>query len=910
MYGTTVINSSLSWACNAVKNQINENQRLSMVTAVAVSALAVVALAYQRLKQPSVVPFNQMSVSLGLSRQAALTAEEAQDLKKASESYSPKEFTRRLYAYLLQNQTNAPEAGNPQSPQEWLKWLCSNEPPVDKAHEILPSYKDTTPLTLEDEKAVAIQSWAMSLQPLFALIKDNAIPWKELLQPIQSSPRLAYTILFNCLAPLAFQSILEGVHDFLPSPLQKAGDLYVEHKGKIALAFVALIIVLYYRMNQERGIITNHTENYASSHKAHRGLDLVPSFRAGIDKLLRSIGTSAPWQPNSNILWYYNKYTHSTLVGEIGEILAEMTATGRVENLKLLNEFPQLKNLQVVEFDLRQFLIEYRDKDEVYRGWHETLNHLVKNKNTLVVFTGIDAIKPYFIPSSPNRNPQSHSSEFQDSSRSEIPPEKILSELLKQSLKQGQFRCLIELDNQDKTRLEADPAIYRRFFPLEAPDINAKELEELCQRLYTSPDLASSFSKEEIEKLFIHLSPILSSTPLSRYEIMDTIQEALRTKARSWRINVQDQGVIQKIEKAERALHEAQTIKDEVLQKLWQQRRLRQPESKPLLQALFALEHIVLPSYRQTVVDLKNPHLTSTSLVAEMQKRFVQMFGHCTKEEEERLKTLPSRLKEQIKGQDAAVEAICTAVREWRRVPPKDGKPLVMFFAGSSGIGKSETATKLAFELNSTYGIKDGAVTTNEANVKRINLNRDVQGGFIGWDKTKASILCHLLYEPTSVIILEEWDKMGEKEKSSLLELLDSTKCYLEEPWGYGSTNGPYVDKSCATFILTSNIDIGDSAEGSSEDVKTGIRKCYAEGKEKDAEAFLSRIDAVIPFQKVTETASENLVDVYLNHYEERKILPANKRQNVEETLKKTANGITDARALQSLVSKAINKAL
>ena len=134
--------------------------------------------------------------------------------------------------------------------------------------------------------------------------------------------------------------------------------------------------------------------------------------------------------------------------------------------------------------------------------------------------------------------------------------------------------------------------------------------------------------------------------------------------------------------------------------------------------------------------------------------------------------------------------------------------------------------------------------------MKRINLNRDVQGGFIGWDKTKAAILCHLLYEPTSVIILEEWDKMDEKEKSSLLELLDSTKCYLEEPWGYGSSNGPYVDKSCATFILTSNIHIGDSAEGSSEDVKTGIRKCYAEGKDKDAEAFLSRIDAVIPFPK------------------------------------------------------------
>ena len=42
---------------------------------------------------------------------------------------------------------------------------------------------------------------------------------------------------------------------------------------------------------------------------------------------------------------------------------------------------------------------------------------------------------------------------------------------------------------------------------------------------------------------------------------LSILREALRTKARSWRINVQDQGVIQKIEKAERALHEPKQSK-------------------------------------------------------------------------------------------------------------------------------------------------------------------------------------------------------------------------------------------------------------------------------------------------------------------------------------------------------------
>ena len=871
-----------------------ENKGVVATTTVALLAIGYV---YRKITAPANLPFNRWSVTLGLFTETPLTVDETQDLQATATKYSPAEMTRRLYEHVQRSLSKEKPQKKAETPEEWIGVACTNQPPQDEADKIH-AHHPGLHLTIEEQQAAQIQSWAMSLQPLFAFVR-TPLPWQELLEPIQSSPRIAYTLIFHCIAPLIAPSIWEGVQSYLPERLQEMGNLFQEHKGKVALLSLGISLWLFYRMKEERGIITNLTENYATSHKAHRGYDFIASYRKGIDKVLRTIGSTSLKEENANILWYYDINTHHTFEREIGNVLAEMTATGRIyDNAKLVAEFPSLKNLQIVELDLEKFLVQYTDKASIYRGWQETLNQLTRHKNTLVVIKGGYVIAPYLFPtnSHPNNAEEPHMSHH-----AETPPAQIVANLFKVSLSERKFRCLIEADENGRRSIEKNTEVYRLFAPTKAPDISADELEELCIRLFTAPDLATPFSKEDIQLVFKHLKPIFKTTSLSIYEIIRVINESLKTRSRHWLHDTDEETTIKQIEHAEKQLNEALKIKDDLLQQIWKKKQKQEPAADHLIRALLLVEHCVIPFYKNVVYDLKSKSIPKSDLVAQMQKQFGCLFGAATSEEIKRLDELPAKLKGRFKGQDAAIDVICNAVLKWRDVPP--GKPLVMFFGGGPGRGKSEIATQLAHELILTYGIAENAIKTNEPNVCRINLNQSAPGGFIGWDKVKAKIQCHLLETPTTVIILEEWDKMDIKDKSSLLEILDSTHSHLTEPWGFSGSNGAFVDKSSSIVILTANIDSGDaqSFEESVEKVKEGILNKYIDDKKEDGPPFLSRIDTFIPFMPISKEAGNDLVELELKKLVEEGTITEEMKTKIKALIP-LKEPIDDVRKLKSLI--------
>ncbi len=870
-------------------HHLQENKKIILITTLACSALL---YTYRRCTSMTRLPFDRWSVVLGLSKETSLTSEEARDLTGTIGKYSPLEMTRRLHAYVHSSD----------NPQEWPGFVRSKQLPLSGIDTIYASHQGLH-LTLEEQKAAQIQSWAMSLQPLFAFLQDP-LPWQGLLEPIQSSPRIAYTILFNCIAPLVAPSIWEGVQSYLPASVQGLGNIFQEHKGKVALLSLGITVWLFYRMKQERGIITNLTENYATSHKAHRGFDLIPSYRKGIDEVLKTIGSTSLQEENANILWHYDLKTHHTFEQEIGEVLAEMTATGRIyDNTQLMTEFPDLKNLQIVELNLQKFLVQYPDRASIYRGWQETLNQLTKHKNTLVVIRGGYVIAPYLFPSNFHSNP---SQEHHSSSHGETPPDEILANLFKLSLSERKFRCLIEADENGHRSIEENTEVYRLFNPIKAPDISPDELEELCDRLFTAEDLATPFTKEDIQLVFGHLKPVYETTSLSIRKIIRVINQSLKTRARNWRHDTKEVEKIKQIEKADKQLTEALKIKDDLLQQIWKKKQKQEPIPEHLTRALLLVEHCVLPLYKEAVSNIKSKSMSPSDLVAQMQKEFGILFGAATDKELARQETLHEKLKKRFKGQDTAIDEICNAVLEWRDVPPE--KPLVMFFGGGAGRGKSEIATQLAHELILTYGISEDAIKTNEPNVCRINLNQNAPGGFIGWEKVKAKIQCHLLEIPTTVVILEEWDKMDIKDRSSLLEILDATQSHLAEPWGFSGTNGAFVDKTSSIIILTSNVDSGDtlSYEESIAKLKQGILEKYAGDKKEDGPPFLSRIDTIIPFKPISKEAGDDVIDLELQKLFKAGTITEEMKPIIKERIK-VQEPICDVRDLKRTIYKAVH---
>jgi hypothetical protein len=281
------ITFSVGYVWDFSKEQVAHNRGLAL-TVLAIASLTVIAHLYKRIYSSDSLLFNRNGIPL--------TPEEVNDLTGVSQIYSPTELANRLLAYINDPSSEIPEGQ--------LKKISLKK---DIDLPIFP-HPSTPPLSLEDERATMIQSWAMSLQPLFALLNDSPISWKQILQPIQASPRLASTLLFNCLAPFAAQSIWGGVKDFLPASILEIGHLYLEHKGKVAIASLGLIAWAYYKMNQEKGILTNLTENFALCQYPHRGLDLVSSYKSGITELLRTIGMTTQIH-TSYLCWIHRRST-------------------------------------------------------------------------------------------------------------------------------------------------------------------------------------------------------------------------------------------------------------------------------------------------------------------------------------------------------------------------------------------------------------------------------------------------------------------------------------------------------------------------------------------------------------------------------------------------------------------------
>jgi hypothetical protein len=843
-----------TWVYQSCRKPLLENKRGVLITAIAGAAIAGAIFGYKRLFP------------------VKLIEAEKRDLADSCQKYSPQVFVDCLSASLSRNDA----IENPNTPEEWFKWIgsASDEQLLDKAKKVAPTYRERIRLSLEDARAHAVQTLAINLEPIFAFIRESSRSWHSLLEPIQSSPRLAYTILFNGMAPFAAKAIWNGISNRLPQRLQEIGNHYEVHQGKIAMISMIGMGILYWKMRNEKGFITNLTENFARFRAPHKGFDQIESYAKGIQDIQDVIQTAYLGDPGCSILWFYPKDTHSTFKKEIGRTLAEMSATGR----------GNFQGLQVVELDLDQFLTEYLSKADVVRGWNETRKYLADKPNCLVVFKGMSEIKPFLLP----KVKEDPAESLHSKGRNEA--EKMLAKLIKMDIERGRFRCLIELDEREQQQMEKTE-FGRYFTSIRAPDLQPHEIQQLCNRFYVDPRLAISYKRKEIEQLFAHLIPHFDKARIPPDTILDILRADFRQRAIDSRSQPEDR--FTEVHKNERALDLAEHMKEELLQKVWRYRQI----TRHLMQQLLLVEYVVLPLLKEINRRLIGK-IHGANLVLKAQKKLRRLVGHCTQEEAEKLLNLPELLGKVIQGQGNTLQAICKAIYAWRKVPPLDGKPLVLFFAGPPGVGKSKTATQIAFHLNSIYGVMEKPSPTSEKNVIRINLNRKSQGAFVGWEKVKAEILAHLHYEPTTVVILEEWDKMGEKDKGSILELLDDTKHYQQEPWSYGNTNGPYVDKSSAIFILTSNIH--------SENIEEGIKKSFGSNEEKSAEALISRIDAMIPFQELGKEGQRELIKVYLDNYVRQKILPQDKRQTVEAKLLQNQH-MPDAREIQRIIQEVIH---
>ena len=172
--------------------------------------------------------------------------------------------------------------------------------------------------------------------------------------------------------------------------------------------------------------------------------------------------------------------------------------------------------------------------------------------------------------------------------------------------------------------------------------------------------------------------------------------------------------------------------------------------------------------------------------------------GRMVKNEIDNVLRLAERLGRRIIGQDAALEMIARRVQTSRAGLDNPGKPVGVFMlAGTSGVGKTETALALAEAL---YGGEQNLITVNMSEYQEAHSVSSLKGappGYVGYGE--GGVLTEAVRrKPYSVVLLDEVEKAHADVHELFFQVFD--KGWMEDG------EGRVIDFKNTLILLTTNV--------------------------------------------------------------------------------------------------------
>ncbi|MCW5907683.1 MAG: ATP-dependent chaperone ClpB [Chitinophagales bacterium] len=249
--------------------------------------------------------------------------------------------------------------------------------------------------------------------------------------------------------------------------------------------------------------------------------------------------------------------------------------------------------------------------------------------------------------------------------------------------------------------------------------------------------------------------------------------------------------------------------------------------------------------------------------------------------EKEKLLHLEDRLRERVKGQDEAIEAVSDAIRRSRAGLQDERKPIGSFlFLGTTGVGKTELSKALSYVLfNDEHAMV--RIDMSEYQEKH-SVSRLVGSppGYVGYDEG-GQLTEAVRRHPYSVILFDEIEKAHPDVFNILLQVLDDGRLT--------DNKGRTVNFKNTLIIMTSNMG-SDIIQRNFEHVKEEnmlavIETTKLEVMERLKQAvrpeFLNRIDEIVMFRPLMRQQIREIVELQLA--ELQKML-AHKEMSVEIT--------------------------
>ncbi len=227
-----------------------------------------------------------------------------------------------------------------------------------------------------------------------------------------------------------------------------------------------------------------------------------------------------------------------------------------------------------------------------------------------------------------------------------------------------------------------------------------------------------------------------------------------------------------------------------------------------------------------------------------------------TEAETQKLLNLETNLHKRIIGQNEAVSAVSRAIRRNRAGLQSTKRPPSFIFVGPTGVGKTELAKSLAYEM---FGSEDSIIRVDMSEYMESHSTSKLIGappGYVGYDDA-GQLTEKVKRKPYSIILLDEIEKAHPDVFNILLQVLDDGKLT--------DSQGNTVSFQNTIIIMTSNA--GSNLNNNSIGfAKQTIDSSKVEDNLKEVfrPEFLNRIDEIIVFNSLTKPELIQIINLML----------------------------------------------
>ena len=415
--------------------------------------------------------------------------------------------------------------------------------------------------------------------------------------------------------------------------------------------------------------------------------------------------------------------------------------------------------------------------------------------------------------------------------------------IMKPALSRGEIQVIgATTFNEYRKHIEKDAALERRFQPIK---VEEPSIEDTYNILLGIKSYYEDFHRVQITDNLVHQAVVLSERYITdRFlpdKAIDLLDEActaanLRNKA------------ISEYELADKTLNDMKSRLGE----------LEADTENPDYEQQAKLKSEIL-SFEAKIPELREAAKDNQVLESDLGKVINLWTGipasKIIESDLKKLAHLEDALREKVKGQDEAIDAVAKAVKRSRIQISSRRRPASFIFVGPTGVGKTELVKQLAnqlFDTPETLIRLDMSEFMEKFSVSRIIGSPP---GYVGYDEA-GQLTEKVRRKPYSVILFDEIEKAHPDVMNILLQILDEGRI--------NDAQGRTVNFENTVIVMTSN------AGSSIKDTTVGFAKSETDASREHAlkalreflrPEFIGRVDEVVAFNSLTE---ENYCEIAL----------------------------------------------